>query len=101
MYLQYQQLGQSAPSSVTPWPLNLLYHSCHCLLAHQQQTLHTAALTAVQRRRTAEDELNMREVYTEGDLISVSFIMLYSTCRCLKDYTLAALRSEKKCNHVE
>jgi len=29
-------------------------------------------LPAMQRRRTAEDELNMREVYTEGDLISVS-----------------------------
>lgn len=26
----------------------------------------------LQRRRTAEDELNMRTVYTEGDLISVS-----------------------------
>lgn len=27
---------------------------------------------AVQRRRTAEDELNMRKVFREGDLISVS-----------------------------
>ena len=26
----------------------------------------------MQRRRTAEDELNMRTVYAEGDLISVS-----------------------------
>ena len=30
------------------------------------------AKSCVQRRRTAEDELNMREVYTDGDLISVS-----------------------------
>jgi hypothetical protein len=28
----------------------------------------------VQRRRTAEDELNMRAVYAEGDLISVSML---------------------------
>lgn len=25
----------------------------------------------VQRRRTAEDEINMRTIFTEGDLISV------------------------------
>ena len=31
----------------------------------------------MQRRRTAEDELNMRTVYAEGDLISVS--MLYAS----------------------
>ena len=27
----------------------------------------------VQRRRTAEDEINMRTIFKEGDLISVSF----------------------------
>lgn len=31
---------------------------------------------AVQRRRTAEDELNMRKVFREGDLISVSVTSL-------------------------
>jgi exosome complex component RRP4 len=39
---------------------------CHLLLS---------AVTlpgGVQRRRTAEDELNMRSVFTEGDLVSVS-----------------------------
>lgn len=32
----------------------------------------------VQRRRTAEDELNMREVYTEGDLISAEVQSFYA-----------------------
>lgn len=27
----------------------------------------------MQRRRTAEDEINMRTIFKEGDLISVSF----------------------------
>jgi len=35
----------------------------------------------VQRRRTAEDELNMRTVYAEGDLISVSMLHL-PTAHC-------------------
>ena len=37
----------------------------------------------------------MREVYKEGDLISVSLIMLYSTCGCMQYDAVAALRSEK------
>jgi exosome complex RNA-binding protein Rrp4 len=31
-----------------------------------------APVFVLQRRRTAEDELNMRKVFREGDLISVS-----------------------------
>lgn len=41
------------------------------------------SLSAVQRRRTAEDELNMRAVYTEGDLISVSFQLHSRRCMLL------------------
>ncbi len=36
----------------------------------------------VQRRRTAEDELNMRTVYAEGDLISVSMHLPQRLCNC-------------------
>ncbi len=41
----------------------------------------------VQRRRTAEDELNMRTVYAEGDLISVSMLYAFAAstttlCNC-------------------
>jgi exosome complex RNA-binding protein Rrp4 len=31
----------------------------------------------VQRRRTAEDELQMREIFQEGDLISVCILILF------------------------
>ena len=42
---------------------------CPQLQQHQALILLSSCL---QRRRTAEDELNMRTVYSEGDLISVS-----------------------------
>ena len=51
--------------------------------------------TAVQRRRTAEDELNMREVYTEGDLISVSLSKPHIRCHFMQISAAAALQSQE------
>ena len=48
---------------------------------------------ALQRRRTAEDELNMREVYTENDLISVSLSRPY--IKCMQAYAAVALPSQE------
>jgi len=49
------------------------------LHARQEAQLLLSAVTlpgGVQRRRTAEDELSMREVFQEGDLISVRLLSL-------------------------
>jgi exosome complex component RRP4 len=56
------------------------------LQSRQEAQLLLSAVTlpgGVQRRRTAEDELSMREVFQEGDLISVrpDSLLLYSTPR--------------------
>ena len=37
----------------------------------------------------------MREVYTEGDLISVSLSKPYLKCHCMKVYAAAALQSQE------
>ena len=45
---------------------------CQLYTAARHTATRHSHIFRVQRRRTAEDELNMRTVYTEGDLISVS-----------------------------
>jgi len=49
------------------------------LLSRQEAQLMLSAVSlmgGVQRRRTQEDELNMRSVFKEGDLVSVSEIYI-------------------------
>lgn len=48
--------------------------TCRVSGIQQCDQLYYMKHVCVQRRRTAEDELNMRTVYAEGDLISVSML---------------------------
>lgn len=52
------------------------------LQAKQEANLMLSAVSlpgGTQRRRTAEDELHMRQIFKEGDIVSVCDPVLYST----------------------
>lgn len=63
------QHHSQSPVSIMCTDLHFLWDSC---LRHGAELF----LFMLQRRRTAEDEINMRSIFEEGDLISVRLYLV-------------------------